>query len=450
MGPEVEGVAGLAAFEAVEDVAVEVGGEAASGSGSGAVQGARSAMLSALSGAVLPAEQFEDGGDRHGGADGGEVDGRARRGLRRGLRSDSGLTLALGSFVLGLALLLTHLAGLGEFAVAFLADLDVSPLESIPGRDVADGAVQADVVVVVGEVGHDASGVVEGEGDFVADAILLKRFMPAFDLAVGLGIVRRSFDVGHAGDTDEFLEVLGDELGSVVGDDAGPLARPGFAGALDDGFDVFFLHFLADFVVDDVSAATVENGAEEVERAGDVEVADVDVPVFVGFERLDEAGSFLGGLGCLSREEPGRFEDAIDAGGTARGDVVVDHHEGESAIAFEGMLACVGADLLLFVVGEPVIARHPGVVFVDFAEAMFPEVELAGADADPAEEARLGDVALLGPGADEIDEVVADVVGDPLPGQSSPRLFFSEVCSSMSSAMTSFLRASLASSRSIF
>ena len=44
--------------------------------------------------------------------------------------------------------------------------------------------------------------------------------MPAFDLAVGLGVIGRGFDVSHAGDADELLEVLGDELGAVVGDDA--------------------------------------------------------------------------------------------------------------------------------------------------------------------------------------------------------------------------------------
>ena len=66
----------LSALEAVEDVVVEVGGEAAAGAGGGAVQGARSAVLGALSGVGLPAEQFEDGGDGDGGANGGEVDGR--------------------------------------------------------------------------------------------------------------------------------------------------------------------------------------------------------------------------------------------------------------------------------------------------------------------------------------------------------------------------------------
>jgi hypothetical protein len=72
-----------------------------------------------------------------------------------------------------------------------------------------------------------------------------------------------------------------------------------------------------------------------------------------------------------------------------------------------------GTDPLLLVVGEPVVARHPGVVLVDLAEALLPVVELAGADADPGQEATDRDLRLVAPGADEIDELVAGVVGDP-------------------------------------
>jgi hypothetical protein len=72
-----------------------------------------------------------------------------------------------------------------------------------------------------------------------------------------------------------------------------------------------------------------------------------------------------------------------------------------------------GADALPFVEGEPVVAWHPGVVLVDFAEALLPVVELARADADPGQEATGGDVRLVAPGTDEIDDLVAGIVGDP-------------------------------------
>ena len=78
----------------------------------------------------------------------------------------------------------------------------------------------------------------------------------------------------------------------------------------------------------------------------------------------------------------------------------------------------------LLVVGEPVIAWHPGVVLVDLAEALHPVVELAGADADPGQEATDGDVGLVAPGADEIDELVAGVVGNPAACSEFPKTFF--------------------------
>jgi hypothetical protein len=62
------------------------------------------------------------------------------------------------------------------------------------------------------------------------------------------------------------------------------------------------------------------------------------------------------------------------------------------------------------------VAWHPGVVFIDLAEALLPVVELAGADADPGQEATDGDVGLVAPGADEIDDGVAGIVGDPVAG----------------------------------
>jgi hypothetical protein len=52
-------------------------------------------------------------------------------------------------------------------------------------------------------------------------------------------------------------------------------------------------------------------------------------------------------------------------------------------------------------------------VFVDLAEALLPVVELAGADAEPADEATSRDVGLVAPVADEINNGVAGVVGDP-------------------------------------
>jgi hypothetical protein len=52
-------------------------------------------------------------------------------------------------------------------------------------------------------------------------------------------------------------------------------------------------------------------------------------------------------------------------------------------------------------------------VLIDFAVAFFPVMELAGAQLDPAQEAAARDLGLVSPGADEVDEFIAGIVGNP-------------------------------------
>ena len=217
----------------------------------------------------------------------------------------------------------------------------------------------------------------------------------------------------HAGDADELLEVLGNELRPIVGDDARRGAGVGFAGALDDGFHVDFLHFFADFVMDAETAIAVKNGTKEVKGPCDVEVTDVHVPVLMRLQRLNETSAFLGDVGRRIGQESAGLQDEVDAGGAAGNFVGIEHHEGQATISFEGMGAGENGDTFFLFVGQPVVARHPGVVRVDFAEALFPVMELAGADADPGKEATDGDLRLVAPVADEIDDGVTGVVGHP-------------------------------------
>jgi hypothetical protein len=77
------------------------------------------------------------------------------------------------------------------------------------------------------------------------------------------------------------------------------------------------------------------------------------------------------------------------------------------------MVIVEGDDLAFLLVGEPVVAWYPGIVLVDFAVTFLPVVELAGAQLDPVEEAAVGDLGLIAPAADEVDELVAALVGNP-------------------------------------
>ena len=166
--------------------------------------------------------------------------------------------------------------------------------------------------------------------------------------------------------------------------------------------------------MDDVATVAVEDGAEEVEGAGDVEIADIDVPVFVRLQGLHEAGSFFGRGGRRAVQQSDGFESAVNGGRAASDHIGIEHHESKQAIAFERMRACIVADVEFFIVDEPVVAWDPGIVFVDFSEAKFPVVEFAGADADPGEEATSRDFGLVAPVADVVDDGVTGVVRHPL------------------------------------
>ena len=67
-------------------------------------------------------------------------------------------------------------------------------------------------------------------------------------------------------------------------------------GTLDHDLDILLQHPLADVPMNDEAAVAVEDADQEVERAGDVQVADVDVPVLVRPQRLDEARAFFEGM----------------------------------------------------------------------------------------------------------------------------------------------------------
>src|ERR1051326_433339 len=104
-------------------------------------------------------------------------------------------------------------------------DLRLTTGEHVLRRDEADGTVQADVVVMLDVALHQTPRIFQRQGRSRPDALPFERFVPSFDFPVRLGIVRRRSDMGHAGDPNKLLEVLGDELWPVVGDDPGSRLR---------------------------------------------------------------------------------------------------------------------------------------------------------------------------------------------------------------------------------
>jgi hypothetical protein len=80
---------------------------------------------------------------------------------------------------------------------------------------------------------------------------------------------------------------------------------------------------------------------------------------------------------------------------------------------------------LLLPVFEPPVAGNLTIVLVDLAVAVFPVVELAGAQTNPPQQSAGGKLGALGPVVDVVDDLVAGVVGNPSAIQGSPSSFFS-------------------------
>ena len=133
-------------------------------------------------------------------------------------------------------------------------DLLLPPSEHVLRRDVACGAVQADVVVTLDVTLRQSPRIIERQWRSRPDALSFERFVPAFDLSVRLRVKRRGPDVRHPRDPNELLEVLGDELWAVVRDDARPRFRVPLLRSLQDDLDVRFGHRLPHVPVHDVPA----------------------------------------------------------------------------------------------------------------------------------------------------------------------------------------------------
>jgi len=98
--------------------------------------------------------------------------------------------------------------------------------------------------------------------------------------------------MGHSRDPDEFFEILGNELWPVVGNNPWAGSWVFLLGSLQDDFYIRFGHLLSDLPMDDGTAASIEEAAQVVEGASDVEVRDIHMPVLMRQQRLYEPSPF--------------------------------------------------------------------------------------------------------------------------------------------------------------
>ena len=103
--------------------------------------------------------------------------------------------------------------------------------------------------------------------------------------------------MSQPGNANEVFEITSNELRTVVGDHSGSNTGIFFHRSLDDNFDLGFCHRVAQLPMQHGSGAAVQDRTQVEEGTGNVEVRDVDMPVFMRLQGLKETTPFARGLG---------------------------------------------------------------------------------------------------------------------------------------------------------
>ena len=165
--------------------------------------------------------------------------------------------------------------------------------------------------------------------------------------------------------------------------------------------------------MDDIPTASVQEAAQIIKGAVDVDVGDVHMPVFVRHQRLDESGPLERLLAIPLLEQFRLNKDAPRGRRTDGDDVLVEHHEGQTAIPFEGILEVKPDDLLPLPIFQPKISRDGGIVLVGFPIPLDPGVKLALSNREPGHEVMQSYFSFLRPLPGKINDGVASIMGNP-------------------------------------
>lgn len=131
-----------------------------------------------------------------------------------------------------------------ELSITGFDDLFGSASKLVRWCHVVDRAVKPNVIVMLNIIGNSLHRFFDRARTRWSNALVLQRTVPSLKLAVALRIVWTGSHVGE--DTHKHLEVLGDELRPVVADDSRFSSRRFFQRLLQNHFDIFLFHLLAD------------------------------------------------------------------------------------------------------------------------------------------------------------------------------------------------------------
>ena len=120
--------------------------------------------------------------------------------------------------------------------------------------------------------------------------------MPSLKLSIALGIVRRGPHVAHPAEAYKRLEIPGNKLWTIIGDNPGMHPRALFSSSLNDNLHVSLFHTLTDLTVHNISTVAVQDRTQIVKGPANVYMADIYMPMLVRSARMLKAVSLLGNL----------------------------------------------------------------------------------------------------------------------------------------------------------
>ena len=163
---------------------------------------------------------------------------------------------------------------------------------------------------------------------------------------------------------------------------------------------------LPDLPVQDGSAVAVKNGTKVVESTGNIEISDINVPVFMRGSGLNKARSLLGGLSVPGVKAPSGFENSIGGRRTHTGDISINHHEGKAAIAVERVFGVKIQDGLALCRVKPMGSWDIAIVFIGGAITLLPFIKFTPRHTNPFDKKLGRNVSFLRPMSDKINHFI--------------------------------------------
>ena len=271
--------------------------------------------------------------------------------------------------------------------------------------------------VIVFDIGCDMPpGIFDGDIAGLPDLFLFDGAMKPLQLAIALRMIRRGSDMSKPAQANELFKVLADKLRAVVTDDPGRNPRELLHRAHHSDLNIIFGHVGAKFMVHNKSSGTIQNRDQKIDRAQDIHIHNVDMPVLMRLEWLFEALFSCRSGGCPATEQPRLFQDTIRCRWAHSNDIVIEHHISQTAVTFVQSTTAIGNDTDPFFRQDPVVLGNLAVMVIGLLYAFEPLIISASANPEPSDEPPAGQVGKLNHLVNKTNDLVANIRFDPLSG----------------------------------